>query len=362
MREIYGKLMAAVLTIIILQVGCSAEIRKKDEGGHSPGHNDNANHGTYYHYNGDPRPVSQLNYFDKKCTVQTDSLQYQYNGEYATYYGDSKYICYESTDYRWRTSCSDEGCLSTSVSVSYMLNKDLGDNLTVHIEAFDNKNFEGYPDGTVEIRQFKGQTGYVDTAELYLPAGEYYLRAYINTNEEQPIPYTLEGMELIADKPMGVYGATSSVAKVYVNDWQQQDAVAIVMDQLFKKPGSEPETNARLRIKLNTENHADIEVGRKIYVELFRDTDFDDTPLYSFDMASTLLKIDGNLGAAEFLTPSINAGTYVVRVYLDANGDGFLDAPEIYGVFSENDVPRYVTFEQNHTKTISLELSPKVAI
>lgn len=360
--NVFLKLIMMLSVIGLLQTACSAEIRDWRGGDDD----DDASYPDPYPYpdpsdppsSTHPVPIPDLDTVADNCAVQGESTAYQNKDGYVSYYGYSKYMCYENQNYRWRTSCESNECNATKVFVHYMLTKSIGDNLTVHVEAFDNKHFDGYPVATVEVLHFNAKTGSHDSADLFLPPGEFYLRAFVSNDDRQPTPYQFEGMELVADRPMGVYGAVSGAEKVVVDAWGETAPLHIMIDKLFTKPGTEPATNSRLRLKLATDALDQVELGRSIYIELFESDDFGTIPTYSFEMSSSLLKVQGQEGKAEFISPNLDLGQYVVRAYLDGNGDKFHDAPELVSVYEELGAPKLVTFQQDHTQTLSLELKP----
>jgi hypothetical protein len=278
---------------------------------------------------------------------------------YATYYAEANYACRENDDYRWRTSCPEAGCQQLEVFVHYMLTKELGDKVTVHIEAFDNEHFEGYPKGTVEIRDFHARTGEWQQAGLFLQPGEYYLRAFMRTDDADPAPYMFDGMNVVAGEPMGVFGALSAPQKVAVSPTESPAPVHVMLDKLFEKPGTQPDTKAYLRLLLNVgeADAASVPTQRKVIIALHTDEDAGSTPVARFEMASEFLKVEGQVGRAEFVSPSLEPGRYIVRAFLDVDGDGFLDRDELSAVHQDLGLPKLVEIKKDHVTELSLMLA-----
>ncbi len=272
----------------------------------------------------------------------------------------SNLSCYKAEDYTWRTSCKSSTCQAVKVFVHYMLTDDIGGTRVVHVEAFDNEHFQGAPVSTVRLADFDAKRGEWKDADLYLQPGEYYVRAYLTTNDDLVVPYTLGDMALVGDQPVGVFGALSNAEMVRVAPKEQNhypDPVHIYLDKLFQKPGSEPDTKAHLRIDLSVADTAAITDGRLVKVELRKTADMADAPAFSFDVASELLLIQGRLGKTEFTSPSLKEGDYVVFVYLDANGNSQFDSDELSALHLVNTQPAAVAIRKNRTETISMALT-----
>lgn len=230
------------------------------------------------------------------------------------------------------------------------------DATNIVVEAFDNPNFMGSPASSVLATNFTPERGKYKEVDLKLSPGEYYLRAYLRTGSDRIIPYELGDMELVADTPVGVYGALSGSEKIEVGYEKNMDPLHLFLDQLFVKPGSEPESKARFRIQLSVDDINQVQTRRDIKIGLFKDTDFEEEPKYLFDMASELLLITGEEGKAEFVTPSLAPENYILFIYIDNNGNGFYDTAEPKGLFTLYGEPRYLVAEQNHTKLVRLSL------
>jgi hypothetical protein len=272
--------------------------------------------------------------------------------------------CYMQDDYTWRTSCRSQDCQSVEVFVHYMLTEDLGEGRVIHVEAFDNAHFQGAPVSTVTLNGFRAAPGRWDKAELFLEPGEYYLRAYLTDADSAVVPYELGGMELVADLPVGVHGALSSAQSIRVARRSQEphaDPVHIYLDKLFSQPGDAVDTKAHLRVALSVADATAVPDGRKVLVQLFDSPDLTYEPQQSFEMASEMLLVQGRVGRADFITPSLPAGQYVVFAFLDANGNGLHDETEPAAVYERNGEPRLVAIAANRTARISLLLAGPAA-
>jgi hypothetical protein len=274
--------------------------------------------------------------------------------------GTPTWYCYENDDYRWRTSCRSDSCQEVKVFTHYMLPDELEGNYAVNVEAFDNPTFQGAPVSSVRIADFAAHRGSWKDSELYLEPGEYYLRAYMTDADAADVPYVLGDMTLVADRPVGVYGALSGAEMVRVAPRAQQrdtNPVHIYLDKLFKKPGSEPDTNAHLRIQLSTAEGLQVADGRQVHVQLRKTSDMAEAPVYDFTMASEALLVQGRLGRAEFVSPSLAVGNYVVSVFVDADGNTLLDDDEPAAVYRVDGLPQALAIGANRTETIALTLA-----
>ncbi len=268
----------------------------------------------------------------------------------------SNYKCYDKKPARYMTSCSAEDCSQVPVFVHYGLAEKLGENFTVHVEAFDNSNFNGYPVGKVEVSHFKAEAGSWKETELWLPEGNFYIRAFLSNEESPNMPYQFGDMVLIRDQPVGIFGVLSGAEVVRV-DYRKRytDPVAIHLDQLFKKPGTEPETNARLRTIVKFPADYVVVAGKEVRVELHKTIDFEAAPVSSMEIKSELFMIQGQAGKAEVVSPSLDVGAYFVRVYFDENQNDFYDEGEMEAVLGGT-TPERVSIEKDHTRSVTLEL------
>lgn len=268
----------------------------------------------------------------------------------------SKYMCYDKKPAKYMTICAAENCSQVPVFVHYGLADKLGDNFTVHVEAFDNSNFNGYPVGKVEVSHFKAEAGSWKETELWLPEGNFYIRAFLSNEESPNMPYNFGDMVLIRDQPVGVFGVLSGAEVVHV-DYRKRytDPVSVHLDQLFKKPGTEHETNARLRTIVKFPADYVVVAGKEVRVELHRTIDFEAAPVAAMTIKSELFMIQGQAGKAEVVSQSMEVGAYFVRVYFDENQNDFFDDGEMEAVFG-GAIPERVSIEKDHTRSVTLEL------
>lgn len=274
--------------------------------------------------------------------------------------GSRTWYCYKSDDFQWRTSCKSEACQEVRVYTHYMLENDLGAGRVVHVEAFDNQYFQGAPAGAVRVANFDASRGEWRDAQLFLEPGEYYLRAYMSTADDTVVPYSLGGMTLVQDQPVGVFGALSGAEMIRVAPRQLDrypPPVHIYLDKLFQKPGSEPDTNAHLRLNLSFADGLEIPDGRQVIVRLHEDRDLGRTPAAQYTMASELFLIQGRLGKAEFVSPSLKEGEYLVFVFLDSSGNGHYDAGEPAQIHTLNSLPAAIRVVKDRTETLALTLT-----
>lgn len=267
----------------------------------------------------------------------------------------------QTGDESWRKSCDSEECRELKVYVHYLLTKDLGDGVTVRIEAFDNANFAGSPKGTGEVTGFTAKAGEWKDTTMFLLPGEYYLRAYLR-NDQDPgaTPYPLGDMQLVAGTPVGVYGALSRPQSVRVEPEASSDTVDPVhlnLDQLFEKPGTEPPTNARLRLQLSTPDGAEVQDHKKVLVQLHASTDLEHSPVYQFEVASEQLLVDGRKGRAEFVSPSLEEGDYIAFAFLDQNDNGFYDDGELASLFKEDGLAKKIAVRKDRTANVGLPMT-----
>jgi len=284
----------------------------------------------------------------------------------ARYDEEKRRLCFQNEEYRWRPSCKSSACQEVPVYVHYMLANDLGAERTVAVEAFDNPNFHGTPKSTVQLTSFDAsEAGKFEKTIIYLEPGEYYLRAFVAREDEAVSPYAYQDMELVGDRPLGVHGALSSPEVITVKPRDMEhwaNPIHIKLDKLFQKPGTGPGTKAFLRINFEVAQTDKIPEARTVVIQLLEDSDINANPQATFNMPTENLLISSHMGKAEFLTPEVNTGTFVVFAFLDANGNGFYDAGELSQLHSLLGEPRAVTIRANRTTPISLALTESPAI
>lgn len=269
--------------------------------------------------------------------------------------------CYQDGDTQWRVSCKQAECQGVPVYVHYMLTENLGLANTVMVEAFDNPRFLGNPVSSVRVGNFNAnRPGDYRQADLFLAPGEYYVRAYVSQDNETAIPYQYGGMQLISDKPIGVYGALSGVETLVVKPRASQRWPAplnVYLDQLFKKPGNEAPTHANLRVRFSVPQNITVEAGRKVILQLHDDTDLAKTPVAQFELASENLLVEGHRGRAEYVANNLKSGNYFVYAFLDRNGNGYQDEGEPQQLLKKNNEPALVKIIANRTETVDLSLA-----
>jgi len=333
------------LTLTALTTACS----------YGPWEKDDDHHDTVIIHPGYPSPDYPNSGANECDAVWSSTYQFD-DGDSSDTIKYSKYMCYDKKPARYMTSCEAKDCSQVPVFVHYGLADTLGENFTVHVEAFDNANFHGYPVGKVEVSHFKAETGSWKETELWLPEGEFYLRAFLSNKESPNMPYQFGDMVLIRDQPVGIFGVLSGAEVVRV-DYRKRytSPVSIHLDQLFKKPGSEPETNARVRTIVKFPADYEVVAGKEVRVELHRTIDFEAAPLSAMTIKSELFMIQGQAGKAEVVSPSLEVGAYFVRVYFDENQNDFYDEGEMEAVYGAA-VPERVVIEKDHTRSVTLEL------
>jgi hypothetical protein len=261
------------------------------------------------------------------------------------------------TSYAWNSNCRGRDCQVLSLFVHYVLNENLGTAQTLRVEAFDNPRFTGSPAASLEIAGFDASRPQSsDREEIFLAPGEYYFRAFLSQAGLPSVPYALNGMELVGETPLGVYGALSGARRVIVTPDRTPDPIHITIDQLFKKPGSEPDSRARVRIKFEVDEGATIPTDRDVRIQVLSSADIEQMPLYSYTISSRLLLTPGREFATEFVTPSLKPGAYYIFSYIDADSNGYYDLGELGALYSEGDEPTAVQVDKDATRTIYLVL------
>ena len=272
---------------------------------------------------------------------------------------DSTPYCFESNNQKWKNRCRGEECHPVSVQVHYEVDKDLGERQAVVVEAFDNRHFTGSPVATTSLSNFDtSRTGERVDTRLFLPSVSFYLRAFISREDQTVIPYSYQDMELVANKPMGVYGAISQIQSIDVYEGDNRlDDVDIVINKLFTKPGTEPVTHAKARIKIKTSDIEEIDNDRKIMIQFLDSKDIYRNPEYLFELNTASLKVVGKEGSAEFVTPNLEPGKYVVFVYIDSDANGFYDDGEFAQISTDSGSSNLIEVKEDRTALIELDLT-----
>ena len=273
----------------------------------------------------------------------------------------SKQLCFMTDQEKWHASCKTADCQEVPVSVSYMLAEDLG-RTGVTIEAFDNSYFNGAPVASVHLGQFDASTpGSYKATSVFLSPGAYYFRAYLNNQWDQIVPYQYQNHELVGNKPLGVFGAISAPSTYLLSPKFSEPRnhvlpVNITIDKLLRKPGQPLGTKAFLRLKLEAQPAEQIPVGRKVMIGLYPDDDIHQAPSAEFKMPTEKLLIVGQVGQAEFLTPELEVGKYVVFAWIDSNGNEFADDHEASAMSTRLGQPWAVSISANRTAVLEMSL------
>ncbi|HYX33118.1 MAG TPA: hypothetical protein VE954_08370 [Oligoflexus sp.] len=261
-------------------------------------------------------------------------------------------------DYSWQSNCRGGDCQILNVFAHYSLHENLGTSRTLVIEAFENAQFSGSPAANIHIAGFDAsRPNSSDLEEMYLAPGEYYFRAYFTTADSQPTPYPMDGMILVGEVPVGVYGALSGAKRVMVKPEQQPEVINIYINQLFKKPGSDPDTNARIRLRVNVSPEDIIPANRDVRIFLLKTPDTEARPLYNLSFSSNLLLVHGQEYTAEFVTPSLDLASYYVFAFVDENSNGYYDSIELGAFYLENQEVSSFPVERDRTRSLQLNLS-----
>jgi hypothetical protein len=261
--------------------------------------------------------------------------------------------------YSWQTNCEAGGCGTVSIFAHYMLSDNLGPQKALRIEAFTNPQFGGTPAAAIEIQGFDASKPASSAREeIYLAPGEYYLRAYLAPESSAIIPYTLQGMQLVSETPVGVLGALSGAQRVLVKSTgTPSEPVHIYIDQLFKKPAAEVESFAKLRLELSLSDElkGKTEKYRDVHILLLKEADLELRPSYDFTLSSTSLVTETPV--TTFVSPSVEPGFYFIFAFIDANSNRYYDETEVGSfVLGPDAKAEGVSFEKDRTKGFKLEL------
>lgn len=260
--------------------------------------------------------------------------------------------------YNWQTNCSGSSCGSVSVFAHYMLADNLGHQGTLHIEAFSNPQFSGAPVSSLEIQGFDAsKPSSSNLEEIFLAPGEYYFRAYIAPAGAKPVPYSLQGLELVSEAPVGILGALSGAQRVLVNVASSAaEVVHIYINQLYEKPQPAEDTFAKIRLELSLADGLkdSVERYRDVHVVLLKEADLEKRAPYDFTLSTTELLVSP---VTYFVSPSVDVGEYFVFVFIDANGNRYFDENEVgaYVVGGDGE-PSLVGLEKDRTKGLKLVL------
>lgn len=259
--------------------------------------------------------------------------------------------------YNWQTNCNGANCATVSVFAHYAIGTDLGAGQTLRIEAFDNPQFRSTPVASLDIVGFNtSRPNSTDREEIYLAPGEYYFRAYITHEGDSPVPYPLQGMELVSDRPVGFLGASSGAERVVIEGPSDQKTIHIAIDQLYEKAVPEAESFAKLRLQIAVDAAVTIPHARDFHIVLSKEADLEAKADYDFTINTNELLVTGQERQTDFLSPSLDPGTYYVFTYIDANGNGLVDPEESSAYVLEGKDPAEVKIEKDRTRSVKVQI------
>ncbi len=90
---------------------------------------------------------------------------------------------------------------------------------------------------------------------------------------------------------------------------------------------------------------------------LYDSTDLAHEPVYAYELPTEQLLVEGRTGKAEFLSPCLKEGDYIVFAFLDQDGNGFYDDGELAAIYKEDGQPKKVAVRENRTASLALALS-----
>ena len=318
----------------------------------------------------DDDPYAYDTYDSTYCHIDSSDTKYC-DDPYAHDTADHTYCTIHSSDKKYcdvktKKSCNEESDIancdndnyqSINVIINYKLTENLGRNRTLKIEAFDEPDFSTSPVTSTTVFQFDAtKPGTTVREVMHLDSGDYYFRAYLTDEDGNVIPYDYQGMQLVSNSPVGVFGVLGVAKKVTITDcpYTKNDDVLISLDRLFK-PYDPKDSDAYIRLKV--EVAPDKAVRRKAYlrIELFDRDDFAYEPIESFKVSALSLNQQSGY-KTEFVSPQLNTGNFYLRVYIDTSGNGYFDESEpmyshrIYGELTP------VRIIENRTETINVNL------
>ncbi|MCX6131165.1 MAG: hypothetical protein NTX25_19170 [Proteobacteria bacterium] len=264
--------------------------------------------------------------------------------------------------YSWQSNCQGTRCQTLSLFVHYTLQQNLGSNQNLLVEAFQNPQFTGSPAASIQIAGFDAsRPNSTGLEEIYLAPGEYYLRAYFTTAQAGSKPYPLGDMIPVGMEPSGIYGAVSAAKRIVIKDEPYPETLHISIDQLYKKPGSEPESHAQIRLHLSVNPDSAIPLDRKVLIFLLTAADLEATPVYTYSFSSNMFLLKNQENQAEFVSPSLSPGNYYLFVFIDKNSNGYYDKDEIGGFYKEAEKIVAVPVEHERMRNLDLLLQSPIA-
>ncbi|MFW7377568.1 MAG: hypothetical protein ACOH5I_02015 [Oligoflexus sp.] len=264
---------------------------------------------------------------------------------------------FPNNDYNWQTNCTGRQCQSVEIFIHYLLNKDLGKSQGLWVEAFTDARFQGSPAAALFIANFdSSKISSFGPETLFLAPGEYYLRAYFHTGQQPPLPYDFNGLVLVSDRAVGVYGALSSPTRLVVRPDQKAEAVHIQIDQLFEDPDAKEATQAKIRLNFTSDPNAYIEGDRELLIQLLNSPDINEAPELSFSLSSNEFLRRNRKGQAEFMTPDLPVTSFYIFAFLDRNGNGYFDEGELGGFYLKYQEPWAVETRARYTHNLQVRL------
>lgn len=242
------------------------------------------------------------------------------------------------------------------VFVHYMASEDLGDEVAAFVEVFDNRFAQGAPTQVVPISGFRAHRGSWTQTPVKLAAGTHWLRAYLTTADDRRLPYEIGDMLPSESVESTVYGSVSRVEELVIDKNQAVTPTNLFFNSLLVRPGTEPETNARIRINLTVADGVVINADRKVRVELRETDDLQVEPVARLGFSSNLLLIEGRHGQTEYVTPNLPEGKYTVFAFIDEDGNDRYDAGEAAQLYVKNGAALLIKVEKNRLTPIDLQL------
>ncbi len=259
-------------------------------------------------------------------------------------------------DYSWQPNCSGEDCQSVGLFVHYQLFQDLGSHTSLWIEVFDNPQYAGRAASLMRITNFDASYPHSsDMEEIFLKPGEYYLRAFISTKNDTPLPPELQGLEP-ASGAFGIYGALSSPERIIIKPYGVNPPIHIYVDQLYKDPQQEVDTQAQFRIKMTVPPDLAIPSNRSTIVQISTEQDIEHVPNYRLVTSSNDFLIIDSPRLAEIKSKNLAIDSYYVFAFIDEDGNEFYDEGELAGYYTKGMEPWPILAKKNTVQTLSLKL------
>ena len=262
----------------------------------------------------------------------------------------------DNDDYRlrWKMNCPWPSCQRIPVYVNYLLGQDLGRQVTIHVEAFDNYRFEGAPVALLHLTGFNAsQPNSIGPEDIFLDVGSYYFRAYITNGERTPVPYPMNGLELVGGVPVGVHGALSQPERVVVSPGQQP-SVHLNIDQLYGEPAKD---YTKLLVSVLIDDPSQIPDYRYVHVKVLHRPEKTSEAHLDIQMPTADFLVRGRMGQAETDIVQIEPGRYYIFGFIDRNGNGHVDSNEPHGFYGEWQQPESIYLKEGQINSVELAIS-----